>query len=343
MTAGLTLAVDAMSGDHGAEVAVPAALDVLASTPDLRLIIVGRGDVVRPLLAGADPGRCSLVEANEVVGMDERPQDALRRKKDSSMRVAINLVKRGEAAACISAGNTGALLATARFVLGMVRGIDRPAIVSAVPAAHGHTVMLDLGANPDCTAEHLVQFAVMGSVIAADLHGVDRPRVALLNIGEEDIKGTDEIREAHRRLAGAPINYRGFVEGDDIFSGDVDVVVTDGFTGNVALKTMEGLARFIGSVMREEFTAGPWRKIGALAATPALNGIKSRLDPRAYNGASMVGLAGVVIKSHGGADRAAFASAVRVAITEARNGVPDQIAGLMEQLTAAEKVQVPAG
>jgi glycerol-3-phosphate acyltransferase PlsX len=343
MNAGLTLAVDAMSGDHGAEVAVPAALDVLASTPDLRLIIVGRGDVVRPLLAGADPRRCSLVEASEVVGMDERPQDALRRKKDSSMRVAINLVKRGEAAACISAGNTGALLATARFVLGMVPGIDRPAIVSTVPAANGHTVMLDLGANPDCTADHLVQFAVMGSVIAADLHGIDRPRVALLNIGEEDIKGTDEIREAHKRLARAPINYRGFVEGDDIFSGDVDVVVTDGFTGNVALKTMEGLARFIGSVMREEFTAGPWRKIGALAATPALNGIKARLDPRAYNGASMVGLAGVVIKSHGGADRAAFASAVRVAITEARNGVPDQIAGLMEQLTAAEAVQAPAG
>jgi len=343
MTAGLTLAVDAMSGDHGAKVAVPAALDVLTSTPDLRLIIVGRGDVVRPLLAGADPGRCTLVEASEVVGMDERPQDALRRKKDSSMRVAINLVKRGEAAVCISAGNTGALLATARFVLGMVPGIDRPAIVSAVPAAHGHTVMLDLGANPDCTADHLVQFAVMGSVIAADLHGIDRPRVALLNIGEEDIKGTDEIRAAHKRLASAPINYRGFVEGDDIFSGDVDVVVTDGFTGNVALKSMEGLARFIGSVMREEFTAGPWRKIGALAATPALNGIKARLDPRAYNGASMVGLAGVVIKSHGGADRAAFASAVRVAITEARNGVPDQIAGLMEQLTAAETLQAPAG
>jgi glycerol-3-phosphate acyltransferase PlsX len=343
MTAGLTLAVDAMSGDHGAAVAVPAALDVLTSMPDLRMIIVGRGDVVRPLLAGADPGRCTLVEASEVVGMDERPQDALRRKKDSSMRVAINLVKRGEAAACISAGNTGALLATARFVLGMVPGIDRPAIVSAVPAAHGHTVMLDLGANPDCTADHLVQFAVMGSVIAADLHGIDRPRVALLNIGEEDIKGTDEIRAAHKRLAGAPINYRGFVEGDDIFSGDVDVVVTDGFTGNVALKTMEGLARFIGSVMREEFTAGPWRKIGALAATPALNGIKARLDPRAYNGASMVGLAGVVIKSHGGADRAAFGSAVRVAITEARNGVPDQIAGLMEQLTAAETLQAPAG
>jgi phosphate acyltransferase len=342
MTAGLTLAVDAMSGDHGAVVAVPAALDVLASTPDLRLIVVGRADVVRPLLGGTAPERCTFVEASEVVAMDERPQDAVRRKKDSSMRVAINLVKRGEAAACVSAGNTGALLATARFVLGMVPGIDRPAIVSAVPAAHGHTVMLDLGANPDCTAEHLVQFAVMGSVIAADLHGIDRPRVALLNIGEEDIKGTDEIREAHRRLARAPINYRGFVEGDDIFSGDVDVVVTDGFTGNVALKTMEGLARFIGRAMREEFTAGPLRRLGALAATPALRGLKARLDPGAYNGASMVGLAGVVIKSHGGADRAAFASAVRVAITEARNGVPAQIGDLMTQV-AASAGEPPAG
>src|SRR5512143_554264 len=254
MSAGLTLAVDAMSGDHGAEAAVPAALDVLASNADLRLIIVGRGEIVRPLLGSSlAPERCTFVEASEVVAMDERPQDALRRKKDSSMRVAINLVERGEAAACVSAGNTGALLATARFVLGMVKGIDRPAIVSAMPAAHGHTVMLDLGANPDCTADHLVQFAVMGSVIAADLHGTERPRVGLLNIGEEDIKGTEEIRDAHRRLASAPINYVGFVEGTDIFSGDVDVVVTDGFTGNVALKTMEGVARFIGGVMREEF------------------------------------------------------------------------------------------
>ena len=334
MNAGLTIAVDAMSGDHGAVVAVPAALDVLESIPDLRLIIVGRGEVVRPLVAGADASRCRVVEASEVVGMDERPQDAVRRKKDSSMRVAVNLVRQGEAAACVSAGNTGALLATARFVLGMVPGIDRPAIVSAVPASHGHTVMLDLGANPDCTAEHLVQFAAMGSVIASDLHGVDRPRVGLLNIGEEDLKGTDELRTAHRRLAAAPINYVGFVEGNVIFSGDVDVVVTDGFSGNVALKTMEGLARFIGSVMREEFTAGPLRKLGALAAAPALRGVKRRLDPGAYNGASMVGLAGVVIKSHGGADRAAFASAVRVAVVEARKGVPAQIGDLAAAFAA---------
>jgi glycerol-3-phosphate acyltransferase PlsX len=342
MSAGLTIAVDVMSGDHGAEVAVPAALDVLAATPDLRLTLVGRGAVVRALLGGALPDRCSLVEASEVVAMDERPRDAIRRKKDSSMRVAINLVKKGEAAACISAGNTGALLAMARFVLGMIPGIDRPAIVSAVPAAHGHTVMLDLGANPDCSADHLVQFAVMGSIIASDLHGIERPRVALLNIGEEDIKGTEEIREAHRRLAAAPINYCGFVEGDAIFSGAVDVVVADGFTGNVALKTMEGAARFIGSVIREEFTRNALRKAGALAAAPALRALQARLDPGDHNGASMVGLAGVVIKSHGGANRAAFANAIRVAITEARKGVPDQIGALMARVAASVPPEPPA-
>ena len=332
MNAGLlTVAVDAMSGDHGAAVAVPAALEVLASTPDLRLIIVGRSEVVRPLLGRArESERLQLVEAAEVVAMDERPQDALRRKKKSSMRIALNLVEQGEATACVSAGNTGALLATARFVLGMIPGIDRPAIVSAVPSVRGHTVMLDLGANPDCNEEHLVQFAVMGSVIAADLHGISNPSVGLLNVGEEDIKGTEELKAAHRRLQGTrALNYCGFVEGDDIFSGDVDVVVTDGFTGNVSLKTMEGLARFIGGVMKEEFTRDPLRKLGALAATPALNALKGRLDPRAYNGASMVGLDGVVIKSHGGADRVSFANAVRVAVTEARNGVPDQIGELL--------------
>jgi glycerol-3-phosphate acyltransferase PlsX len=336
MNAGLVVAVDAMSGDHGATVAVPAALDVLASTPDLRLIIVGRGEVVRPLLGSAlDSGRCTFVEATEVVGMDERPKDALRKKKNSSMRVAINLVENGEAAACVSAGNTGALLATARFVLGMVPGIDRPAIVSAVPAVHGHTVMLDLGANPDCKEDHLVQFAVMGSVIAADLHGIANPRVGLLNVGEEEIKGTEEIKAAHKRLqATRAINYSGFVEGDKIFDGTVDVVVTDGFTGNVSLKTMEGLARFIGGVMKEEFTRDPFRKLGALAAKPALNALKGRLDPRAYNGASMVGLRGVVIKSHGGADRTGFANAVRVAVTEARNGVPHQIEELLARVNA---------
>jgi glycerol-3-phosphate acyltransferase PlsX len=335
MTAGLTVAVDAMSGDHGAEVAVPAALDVLASTPDLRLIIVGRSEIVLPLLGAAlDNDRCRFVEATEVVAMDERPQDALRRKKNSSMRVAINLVESGEASACVSAGNTGALLATARFVLGMVPGIDRPAIVSALPSTGGYTVMLDLGANPDCNDDHLVQFAVMGSVIASDLHGIEHPRVGLLNVGEEDIKGTEEIKAAHKRLTGSAINYVGFVEGDKIFSGAVDVVVTDGFTGNVSLKTMEGLAKFISGAMKEEFTRNTVRKIGALAAAPTLKALKARLDPRAYNGASMVGLQGVVIKSHGGADRMSFANAVRVAVTEARNGVPDQIVDLLARVSA---------
>jgi glycerol-3-phosphate acyltransferase PlsX len=332
MPAGVTIAVDAMSGDHGAVVAVPASLAVLADTPALEILLVGRSAELEPLLRKAQGlDRCRIVEASEIVGMDERPQDALRRKKDSSMRVAVNLVKRGEAAACVSAGNTGALLATARFVLGMIPGIDRPAIVSAIPAAHGHTLMLDLGANPDCTSEHLLQFALMGSVLASDLHGTSRPRVGLLNIGEEAIKGTAELREAHQRLGASPVNYVGFVEGDDIFSGDVDVVVTDGFSGNVALKTMEGVARLITSIMREEFTRDPLRKFGALMASPALNALKARLDPRAYNGASMVGLGGVVIKSHGGADEVAFANAVRVAVLEVQKGVPAQIAQLLER------------
>jgi glycerol-3-phosphate acyltransferase PlsX len=342
MPAGVTIAVDAMSGDHGAAVAVPASLAVLADTPGLEILLVGRRAELEPLLRnGAGLDRCRIVEASEVVGMDERPQDALRRKKDSSMRVAVNAVKRGEAAACVSAGNTGALLATARFVLGMIPGIDRPAIVSAIPAAHGHTLMLDLGANPDCTPEHLLQFALMGSVLASDLHGADRPRVGLLNIGEEAIKGTAELREAHQRLAASPVNYVGFVEGDDIFSGDVDVVVTDGFSGNVALKTMEGVARLITSIMREEFTRDPLRKFGALMASPALNALKARLDPRAYNGASMVGLGGVVIKSHGGADEVAFENSVRVALLEVQKGVPAQIASLLERARSDSSSSAP--
>jgi glycerol-3-phosphate acyltransferase PlsX len=342
MPAGVTIAVDAMSGDHGAAVAVPASLAVLTDTPGLEILLVGRRAELEPLLRNA-PGldRCRIVEASEVVGMDERPQDALRRKKDSSMRVAVNAVKRGDAAACVSAGNTGALLATARFVLGMIPGIDRPAIVSAIPAAHGHTLMLDLGANPDCTPEHLLQFALMGSVLASDLHGADRPRVGLLNIGEEAIKGTAELREAHQRLAASPVNYVGFVEGDDIFSGDVDVVVTDGFSGNVALKTMEGVARLITSIMREEFTRDPLRKFGALMASPALNALKARLDPRAYNGASMVGLGGVVIKSHGGADEVAFENSVRVALLEVQKGVPAQIASLLERARSDSSSAAP--
>jgi glycerol-3-phosphate acyltransferase PlsX len=333
LTQPVTIAIDAMGGDHGPAAAVPAALEVLAAEPDLAVLLVGRSEALDPLItskAAAFGDRLSVRVATEVVAMGERPQEALRRKKNSSMRVAIDLVKAGEAHACVSAGNTGALMAIARFVLKTIPGIDRPAIISRIPARRGHTHMLDLGANADCTPEHLLQFAVMGSVIATDLDGVERPKIGLLNIGEEDIKGDEVVRDAARLLGASTLNYVGFVEGDDIFSGEVDVVVTDGFTGNVALKTMEGLAGMIGATVRTEFTSGLSRRIGALTSWPALRAIRRRLDPRAYNGAGMVGLAGVVIKSHGGADAFAFGQAIRVAMTEARHGVPTEISKLLE-------------
>ena len=267
-----------------------------------------------------------LLPAAEIVGMNEAPREALRRKKKSSLRLAIDLVKEGRAQACVSAGNTGALMATAHFVLKSIPGIDRPAIMSAIPAVGGHTYMLDLGANPSCTPEQLCQFGVMGSVVAADLQALERPRVGLLNIGEEDIKGHALVQEAHRLLTATTLNYVGFVEGHDIFTGELDVVVTDGFTGNVALKTMEGLARMIGGATREEFSRTAVRKLMAAAAWPALDALRTRLDPRRYNGASMVGLKGIVIKSHGSADEYAFRHAILTAIREVERDVPAQIA-----------------
>jgi phosphate acyltransferase len=263
--------------------------------------------------------------------MDEQPSEALRRKKDSSLRVAIECVKEGEADACVSSGNTGALMATARYVLKMLPGIDRPAIISAVPGRKGPTFMLDIGANVGCTAEHLLQFAVMGSVIAGDMLDIERPRVGLLNIGQEDIKGNEIVREAGALLAASNLNYQGFVEGDGIFHADIDVVVSDGFVGNVAIKTMEGLAGLVGFLLREEFMRNPLRKLQGLAANSALAALRARLDPRRYNGASLVGLNGVVLKSHGGADQVAFETAVKTAIVEARKGVPVQIGALIEK------------
>jgi glycerol-3-phosphate acyltransferase PlsX len=327
-----------MSGDHGPGACVPGALEVLRELPTLELILVGAAAAIESELAqltAAERARVRLVAASQVVGMDEAPREAIRRKKDSSLRRAIDLVASGEAAACVSSGNTGALMSTAHFVLGMVAGIDRPAIISALPAVGGHTCMLDLGANSSATAEHLVQFAIMGSVVAADLLGRARPKVALLNIGREDIKGNEIVKAAHQQLLGSKLNYAGYVEGNDICSGVVDVVVTDGFTGNVALKAMEGIANMIAGVVREEFTANPARSLGALASGPALAGLKKRLDPRRYNGASMVGLAGVVIKSHGSADATAFAHAVRVGVVEAENGLPAQISAQLQQAQAA--------
>ncbi|MBS0375089.1 MAG: phosphate acyltransferase PlsX [Proteobacteria bacterium] len=326
-----------MSGDAGAHVCVPGALAALAESEDLELVLVGAPAVIEPQLERLAPATRSRIQvraATQVVAMDEAPREAIRRKKDSSLRVAIDLVAAGEAAACVSAGNTGALMATAHFVLGMIHGVERPAIVARVPAEGGHTFMLDLGANAAATASQLCQFAVMGAVVAADLAARPRPRVGLLNIGSEDIKGHALVQEAHERLQRGRLNYAGFVEGGDIFTGKVDVVVTDGFTGNVALKTMEGLARMIGGAVRSEFTASPWRRLSALAAAGALGGLRRQLDPRRYNGASMVGLRGIVIKSHGGADATAFAHAVRVAAVEARNGVPTQISQELEAQAA---------
>ena len=316
-----------MSGDHGPSVCVPAAVAAAHEFSDVRFTLIGRQPELERKLGGAFPSNVSCLHAADVVEMTDHPREALRRKKDSSMRRAIDLVKANDAHACVSAGNTGALMATAHFVLKMLPGVERPAIVSVIPSRGGHTYMLDLGANASCTPVQLSQFAVMGSVLAADLEGAHaRPRVGLLNIGTEEIKGHDIVQQAHDLLAAGDINYVGFVEGDDIFSDKVDVVVTDGFTGNVALKTMEGAARLITDALREEFSRTSLRKLGYLAARPSLKALRTRIDPRRYNGASMIGLNGIVIKSHGGADLFGFQRAIEVAVLEARNGVPARIA-----------------
>jgi glycerol-3-phosphate acyltransferase PlsX len=323
----LHIAIDAMSGDRGPSVSVPAAVAAAHEFSDVRFTLIGRQPDLERELGSAFPSNVSCLFAADVVAMTDHPREALRRKRDSSMRRAIDLVKAHDAHACVSAGNTGALMATAHFVLKMLPGVERPAIVSLIPSRGGHTYMLDLGANASCTPVQLCQFAVMGSVLAADLEGAHaRPRVGLLNIGEEEIKGNDIVQAAHNLLTASDLNYVGFVEGHDIFSDKVDVVVTDGFTGNVALKAMEGAARLIGDIMREEFTRTMLRKLGTLAVKPALKALRARVDPRRYNGASMIGLNGIVIKSHGGTDLFGFQRAIEVAVLEARNGVPARIA-----------------
>lgn len=332
----ITVALDAMGGDHGVGVTVPAAISVLDDNPELTLILVGPRDVLAAELKRrrvSESDRLRVQHASEVVAMDEPPADALRKKKDSSMRVAIDLVKNATAAAAVSAGNTGALMATARFVLKTLPGIDRPAICTTLPTLHGHVHMLDLGANVDCTPEQLVQFAIMGSILVGAVEGKSNPRVGLLNIGAEDIKGNDTVKRTAELLRTAPVNYCGYVEGDAIYTGDMDVIVCDGFVGNVALKTSEGLARMITHFMRQEFKRNVFTKLSALAAWPALKAFKKRVDPRRYNGASFVGLHGTVIKSHGGADRLAFEHAILEALAEARKDVPRRIG---EALTAMQ-------
>ena len=324
----LPVAIDVMSGDYSPPEYVAGALRALADDGQLRALLVGDPGVIGVQLRSASDfvrNRIEVVPAAQVVAMDDSPREAIRRKKNSSMRVSIDLVKEQRASACVSAGNTGALTAMSHFVLKTLEGVDRAAIISAIPAAHGHTQMLDLGANTKATPEQLRQFAAMGAIIAGDIHGLENPRIGLLNIGEEDMKGHEVVQAAHALLSVSGLNYVGFVEGDDIFSGDVDVVVTDGFTGNVALKTMEGVAGLIADRMRKEFQAS-WRdKLAGLIARPVLRRVAGSLDPRRYNGACMVGLAGIVVKSHGRADGVAFSRAIGTAALAARRNLTSQI------------------
>src|SRR5688572_5037981 len=336
-----SIAVDVMSGDRGAPECVPGVLRALAADPALEVILVGKPEIIEPALAGADAAlraRASVFPAASVVGMSEHPRDAIRRRKDSSMRLAIDLVKDGRAAAMVSAGNTGALTAMAHFVLKTVGPVERAPIMSSVPARNGgHTHMLDLGANSKATAIQLAQFATMGSIVARDVFGIAKPRVGLLNIGEEETKGHELVQDAHELIRAGGVNYLGFVEGNNIFDGSVDVVVTDGFTGNVALKTMEGLAKLIVEQMRAEFTRDPLSKISGLLAGPVLRRVGVGLDPRRYNGACMVGLTGVVVKSHGSADAMAFAQAIATAAAAMRRGLPAAIANALAKAPSPDK------
>ena len=329
-----TIALDTMCGDHGPSVVIPAALSSLDQHADLKLILVGDSALIEQELKAATADQLRRIEvqhSTQVVAMDEPPAQALRSKKDSSMRVAINMVKDNRADACVSAGNTGALMATARYVLHTLLGIDRPAINSTLPAIKGHTHMLDLGANVDCSADNLFQFAVMGSVLAGVVEDIAEPKVGLLNVGSEAIKGNEVVKSTHKLLEQSALNYIGFVEGDDIFCGDVDVVVCDGFVGNVALKTTEGVARLISNYGRQAFNQNIFTKIAGFLSLPALKNFKGQIDPRRYNGASLLGLRGIVIKSHGGADAFSFANAISLAHLEAKKSVPTLIDNQLER------------
>jgi len=319
------IALDAMGGDHGPKVVVPAAVEFLQEDPEVELVLVGREEKLTPFLPSSID-RLRIHPAAQEVGMDELPSKALRTKKDSSMRVAIDLVKSGDAHACVSAGNTGALMATARFVLKMLPNVDRPAIITALPSIEGHTYMLDLGANVDCSADHLFQFAVMGSELVSAVDGNVSPRIGLLNIGQEEIKGNEQVKQAHELLSASSLNYIGYVEGDDVYCGGVDVVVCDGFVGNVALKSTEGVAKMITHFLKQGFKRNWMTKLAGLMVMPVMRDFKQTIDPRRYNGASLLGLRGIVIKSHGGADVLAFKNAIGIAKKEVHSDVPNRIA-----------------
>ncbi len=329
-----TIALDAMGGDHGPRVTIGAAKMALEEIPDVELVLVGAEDQVRAELERqqlVNEKRLHIHHASEVVGMDDLPAVALKKKKDSSMRVAINLVKEGRVQACVSAGNTGALMATSKFVLKTISGISRPAICTVLPGIKGHTHMLDLGANPECTPENLAEFALMGSILTQSVEGIEKPSIGLLNIGSEEIKGHESIRRASKLIAESGLNYYGFVEGDDIYKGTVNVIVTDGFVGNVSLKTGEGLAALVNHVLQKEFKRNWLTRLAALCALPVLISVRRQLDPRRYNGASLLGLNGIVVKSHGSADTNSFFNAIKIASIEIENDVPKRISRAIEQ------------
>ncbi len=350
----ITIAVDAMGGDKGPEALIPAALCVLKKHPELSLILVGDHSAIDPVLAQlqathessspktSSPKKSTLQasdlfsrlvvrHASQVVTMDDQPAVALRTKKDSSMRIAIECVLNGDAQACVSAGNTGALMAIGRYVLRTCEGIDRPAILSALPGESGSTLMLDSGANVDCNSEQLYQFALMGQAAAAALRGLDQPKVALLNIGEEEVKGNDQVKQANELLRSDPaINYVGYVEGSDILSGKADVIVCDGFVGNVALKSIEGTSRYLLGQLEQQLKMSGWKKyLFGWLLQPFFKRFLHQFNPAKYNGATLVGLRGVVVKSHGAAGENAFANAIELAIKEADNQLPEKIMSLM--------------
>ena len=330
----LTIALDAMGGDHGISVTVDAARLAMVEIPGLELVLVGDQQQLQSEVEkhGLSDNPCIRIHhASEVVGMDDLPVVALKKKKDSSMRVAINLVHDKSVQACVSAGNTGALMATSKFVLKTIRGISRPAICTALPGIKGHTHMLDLGANLECEPGNLLEFAVMGSVLAQSVEGIKSPSVGLLNIGSEAVKGSESIKRASQLIAESGLNYHGFVEGDDIYKGTVDVIVTDGFVGNVSLKTGEGLAALVNHVLKSEFKRNWLTKLAGIIAWPVLASVRRQLDPGRYNGASLLGLNGIVVKSHGSADTRSFLNAIRIASIEIEKNVPQRISSVIEK------------
>jgi len=344
----ITIAIDAMGGDHGPSATIPAALRFLGQSNDCRVLLVGRPEVIQAELkrahagdvVGQDSGRLKVIEATDVVDMDEDIRSAIRNKKNSSMRIAIDLVKSGDAHACVSAGNTGALMGTAKFVLKTLPGIERPAICAALPTRHGVVYVLDLGANAQCTPEHLLQFAIMGAMLCTAVEGTKNPSVGLLNIGSEDIKGNESVKAAGELLKASHLNFFGNVEGTDIYKGTTDVVVCDGFVGNVMLKTSEGMAKMMGDFLKAEYSNGLYSKLAAAISLPVIRRFRHRMDHRRYNGAALLGLKGVVVKSHGSADAFSFCHALSRAATEVEHGLLGLITTEIERLHA-EGLLVP--